>query len=496
MGKERQSCFDGGAEGLVGRTLGRTYRITAILDEGGMGLIYAAEHLRLHREVAVKVLIRQARDEHTLQRFYREAALISRLQHPHIVNVLDFDTTETGEPYLVMERLHGETLEQRMAALGEGASLSLDAAVAVATEVASALTAAHQADIIHRDLKPANIFLARVEGHSEVAKLLDFGIGKQLARAPGQRKLTGEFDLLGTPDYMAPEQALGENHRVDQRTDQYALAAITFEMVTGRKPFVGEKLADLLRAIVYDDVPSVARVGRRGLPAALDDVFARGLARQPDDRFATASDFAAALVEVAGLAAAISSRPTDPAPPLDDGKQSAPPSGGGSAGWFSRTNSQIRRRETLPAVDDAPISQNDPRALIELTERAKRALDEGDAEAARKLADNSLALIEEGNDPALRSMLALTASLFVQIFEAALGGPDATLRVTRSPSSTDELSPPQAFLLSRIDDGMSVVDLLSLSIADRLDTLRSLSRLVDQGLVRMAAPRGSRSSGS
>jgi len=470
----------------VGEILGRTYRIVELLDEGGMGRIYVAEHLRLHREVAVKVLVRHAQDDKALQRFYREAALISRLQHPHIVNVLDFDTTDRGEPYLVMERLEGETLEERLEALGPGVPLDLDEAATIATEVASALTAAHQADIIHRDLKPANIFLSRVGGHRDVAKLLDFGIGKQLARAPGQRKLTGEFDLLGTPNYMAPEQALGDNARVDQRTDQYALAAIAFEMITGRRPFEGDKLHELLRAIVYDEVPRVSHVSPRPLPAALDRVFARGLARDPEDRFATANAFAAALEAVAQAASAISSRPTDPAPPMSEGAADEPPPPASSdPSLASRRTSQVRQRDTLPSrEEEAPISRSDPRALIALAERAKQSLDHGELEEARRRADEALTLIDEGDDPAARSMRSLTSSLFEQIYEAYLGGGQALLQLVRAPSSSDRLSPGEAFLLSRIDRGLVVADVVTLSTSDRLVTLRALTKLLDAGILR------------
>lgn len=488
MGSEPQASCEGGAGDLVGETLGRTYRITSLLDEGGMGSIYAAEHLRLRRQVAIKVLVRRARDERALERFYREAALISRLQHPHIVSVIDFDTTESGEPYLVMERLVGETLEQRLEILGDGVPLSLDEAVTIATEVASALTAAHQADIIHRDLKPANIFLSQVDGHGEVTKLLDFGIGKHLTKGPGQRKLTGEFDLLGTPDYMSPEQALGDNARVDSRTDQWALAAITFEMVSGQRPFRGDKLHELLQSIVHGEVPSVATTSPRPLPPELDAIFQRGLARKPEDRFPNANEFAAALTQVAGAAAVISSRPTDPAPPM-----TGSPSEGGTETEerrpppISGRASRVRRRETLPSQDEMEsTSQNEPRALIDLAERAKRALDDGDVADARVLADDALAMIDESDDPALKSMLSLTSSLYERIYEGVLGGLDVSLNLARKPSAADELSPGEAYLLSRLDGGLVLVDLLVLSPTDRLATLRSLVALCDAGIVRPA----------
>src|SRR3954470_14100371 len=189
---------------LIGQTLRGTYRILAALDQGGMGLVFEAEHTRLRRRVAVKVLARHlTSDTQALARFNREAEIISQLEHPHIVQILDFDTTERGEPYIVMELLKGESLSDRIERDG---CLSIRDAARIVQQVASGLFAAHQAEIVHRDLKPANIFLTETVEGTRV-KLLDFGISKRMGVG---RSLTGEFDVLGTPDYMAPEQALGK----------------------------------------------------------------------------------------------------------------------------------------------------------------------------------------------------------------------------------------------------------------------------------------------
>ncbi|HMJ12143.1 MAG TPA: serine/threonine-protein kinase, partial [Polyangiaceae bacterium] len=206
---------------MVGRTLGGTYRIVESLDSGGMGVVFAAEHVRLHRRVAVKVLAQHlAADGSALARFHREADIISRLVHPHIVQILDFDTTEDGSPYIVMEMLEGESLSQHLMQHGR---MELVECVRVAAQVASALASIHAAGIVHRDLKPANIYLVNVSGDRSFVKLLDFGISKH---GPSSG-LTGEFDILGTPDYMAPEQAMGRTALVDARADQFSLAAIS-----------------------------------------------------------------------------------------------------------------------------------------------------------------------------------------------------------------------------------------------------------------------------
>src|SRR3954468_19806678 len=156
---------------LLGTTLRGTYRILRTLDQGGMGMVFEAEHVRLKRRVAVKVLAQHlAKDAHALARFNREAEIISQLQHPHVVQVTDFDTTEAGEPYLVMELLAGQSLAAR---LERERCLPVGEVVSLAHQVSSGLAAAHAANIVHRDLKPANIFLTQVTGQGTVVKLLD-----------------------------------------------------------------------------------------------------------------------------------------------------------------------------------------------------------------------------------------------------------------------------------------------------------------------------------
>ena len=180
---------------LVGSLLSGTYEVKRLLDRGGMGIVFEAEQVRLRRKVAIKVLpVHLAQDPQALLRFQREAELVSSLQHPHVVQIVDFDTTEQGEPYIVMEYLAGESLELRLAS---EPTLPLEFAVRVATQVASGLAAVHGALIVHRDLKPANIFLTELPTEGVHVKLLDFGIGKRLG---GQQRLTGENDVMGTPD--------------------------------------------------------------------------------------------------------------------------------------------------------------------------------------------------------------------------------------------------------------------------------------------------------
>jgi serine/threonine protein kinase len=482
------------ADERIGQVLGGRYRITELLDEGGMGLIYAAKHCRLGREVAVKVMWRAGLHAQARERFCREASLMSRLSHPHIVGVLDFDFTESGEPYLVMDRLHGQSLEARLLEAGE-AGLGVDEAVKLTAEMASALTAVHRAGIVHRDLKPANIFLARVLGHGDVAKLLDFGVGKSVIGDRQQRKLTGEHDLLGTPGYMAPEQAVGDHDRIGPRSDDYALAAMTFEMLAGRPPFVDDDLASLLAAIVHGKLPAMHEVTGRDLPDGIDEVFARALSRDPQDRFPSAQAFAKALDAVFNEPSTIGSHatqpalpiPTEPPSPLSQRRPRRSPS--------SDRASLVRRRETLPlsqlledrhTVDDTkstppPVAATPTREVIAQAELAKEAMAHGDVSQATTHAEQSLDLLD-ADDATHRGLLALVGDQLAEIFEAALAA-HGPLKVLRAPETTDDLSPTQAYLLSRLDGVQSLDDVLVIATGTRLETARALVSLVRAGLI-------------
>jgi serine/threonine protein kinase len=282
-------------QSLVGRTLQGTYRILKSLDHGGMGFVFAAEHVRLKRRVAVKVLAQHlAADENALGRFHREAEIISQLDHPNIVHVLDFDTTEEGEPYIVMELLAGESLADR---LDREHALPLSDVVRLTSQIAAGLGYAHRASVVHRDLKPANIFLVHVADQGNYVKLLDFGISK--SAVGGGRKITQEFDILGTPDYMAPEQARGQTKNVDHRADQYSLAAIAYEMLTGVVPFPGDDVMTVLQKVVTEEPRAMSEIASH-IPAALDKVIQRALAKHPDHRYANVIEFAQQLALAAG----------------------------------------------------------------------------------------------------------------------------------------------------------------------------------------------------
>lgn len=274
---------------LLGRVLDKRYRLDVELGEGGVGRVYRAEHLKLGRDVAVKVLLPEfARDEHLRQRFDREARALAAMSHRNVVAVTDFGIAE-GVPYLVMELLEGRTLEEVL--FNDGA-LSTTRALAVLRQVLDALAFAHGEGLIHRDLKPSNIML--IEGAEDEVRLLDFGLAKFTEPDPVKSgpALTRTGMIFGTPAYMAPEQAVGSN--TDTRTDVYAVGLIAFEMLTGGRPFSGET-SDLLKAHLTEPVPALSSRIEGPVPSELEAFVARASAKEPADRFQDAAEMLAAL---------------------------------------------------------------------------------------------------------------------------------------------------------------------------------------------------------
>ena len=272
---------------ISGTRLG-PYEILSALGAGGMGEVYKARDTRLDRTVAIKVLPAQlAADPQFRDRFDREARAISALDHPHICGLYDVGEQD-GTAFLVMQYLEGDTLQDRLA---KGA-MPLTEALTIAIQMASALDTAHRAGITHRDLKPGNIMLTKAG-----AKLLDFGLAKasrpvvagaSLSMLPTTPpNLTAQGAILGTFQYMAPEQLEGQE--ADARTDIFAFGAVVYEMVTGRKAFQGKSHASLISAIMSSDPSPMASLQPLSSPA-LDRVFRKCLAKVPDDRWQTARD--------------------------------------------------------------------------------------------------------------------------------------------------------------------------------------------------------------
>jgi serine/threonine protein kinase len=245
-----------------GQTLDGTYRLLRQIGEGGMGEVYEATHARLAGRYAIKVLLRDlTHNPDAVARFDREARVTSLLQHPNVVQVIDHNTSSDGTEYLVMEYLDGESLAQR-AARGR---LRVREVVSIVDQLAAGLAAAHAHGIVHRDLKPDNIFLVRVEGREgPLVKILDFGISKISGGAHTQNQ-----QICGTPQYMAPEQVEARTTEIGGGTDQFALAVIAYELLTGRNPFMAENLAMIFERVLR----GVAAPSGLGRP--VDAVLAR-----------------------------------------------------------------------------------------------------------------------------------------------------------------------------------------------------------------------------
>jgi eukaryotic-like serine/threonine-protein kinase len=275
--------------------LGDSYVVGRRIGRGAMGEVYEAQHVRLPGQFAVKVLLPELQgNQEAFARFCREAEIMSQLRHPNIVQLFDFNIAPDTRPYFVMEYLEGRDLEARLHA----GPLTLASITRIVDAVSSALALAHAHGVVHRDLKPANIFLATVDGQTdEVIKVLDFGISKVRAAAT---QISQAVDLLGTPSYMAPEQARGHGDAIDGQTDQFALGAITYRMLTGQDPFQGDDTAAVLYQVVHEDPPPLSLFLPPGWDARpLQAVLERAMAKKPDHRFGGMMELARAFDEAA-----------------------------------------------------------------------------------------------------------------------------------------------------------------------------------------------------
>src|SRR6185436_12758663 len=291
------------------------YEVTAQIGAGGMGEVYKGRDTRLDRTVAIKILpATLAADPQFRERFDREARTISRFTHPNICTLYDVGEHD-GTAFLVMELLDGETLEQRCAR-AKGSCLSLDDALRIAIQMADALAAAHRQGIVHRDLKPGNVVLSRSSGASAppIAKLLDFGLARtapaltaNTATIMPTTPITAQGTILGTFQYMAPEQV--EGGEADARTDIFSFGSVLYEMITGKKAFAGKTQTNLVAAILERDPPPLTTVLPL-TPPLVDSIVRKCLAKTPDDRWQTASDLGSALRWAAEGANAASSGAT------------------------------------------------------------------------------------------------------------------------------------------------------------------------------------------
>lgn len=277
-----------------GDVVGERYRVRREIARGGMAAVYEAEQIHLGRRVALKMLIAEARDVPTVgERLLREGRALELSRHPNVVEALDAGIDPRG-PYLVLEMLDGRALDGLLAARNR---LPLGVAVPMILELCAGLAAAHEAGVVHRDIKPSNIFVARIRGGTEAAKLIDFGIAS-VGPNDQTKKLTQVGERIGTYEYMAPEQLLGED--VDHRTDLFAVGVTLYEAIVGDVPFPGGPTALLTTLLSGAKPPSIAAV-IPGVPAALDALIARTLSRDVAARPQSADELAKALRAATGV---------------------------------------------------------------------------------------------------------------------------------------------------------------------------------------------------
>jgi serine/threonine-protein kinase len=310
---------------MIGELLAGRYELQAVAGSGGMSSVYRARDTVLERTVAIKILHEHFSDDPAyVERFRREARALAQLNHPNIVTVIDRGEYE-GQQFIVFEHVEGDNLKELIEREGQ---LPVDQALGLVHQVARGLAFAHEHGVVHRDVKPHNVLI----DEDGVAKVTDFSIARSLEPADG---LTETGTLLGTSEYISPEQASG--HRVDERSDQYSLAAVLYELLAGEPPYTGQNFMAVALKHIQDPVPSVRDV-RPDVSPRLDAIVTRALAKRPEDRFPSTDAFMAAL-EAARA-------DTDGAPAPDVGLTESMPLSGSLPPPIERS----RRRIPFPIV--------------------------------------------------------------------------------------------------------------------------------------------------
>jgi serine/threonine-protein kinase len=327
----------GPADPLIGRVLGDRYRVLAQIGEGGMGTVYRVEHVVLGRKMAVKVLRPEySTDDDLVRRFQREAVAASRIGQENIVDVTDFGRTREGNLYFVMEELEGRSLANVIHAEGP---VPFDRAALILAQVCRALAAAHSHGIVHRDLKPDNVLVMRRADGSDFVKVVDFGISK--SPGEGEERLTRAGTIIGTPEYMSPEQ--GAAASIDHRADVYAFGILAYEVLTGTVPFQGEtSVATLIEHQTRPPEPPSRR--RPGIPAEFEQLILKALEKKPPNRQQS-------MVEVAEDLSRVLARYH--LPPVYERGRTPPPRPAPMSGYTVRLHRQSRsaRGETIDIGD-------------------------------------------------------------------------------------------------------------------------------------------------
>jgi hypothetical protein len=438
---------------MIGRTLADTYRVLARLGVGAMGTVFEAEQIRLKRTVALKILATQHRENvAALKRFHNEVRALVLLDHPHIVRILDFATSADGRPFLVMERLSGSTVGDELTA---GHRFSVSATVDIALQVSEALVAAHSKGIVHRDLKPDNLFLCTDAGGKLFVKVLDFGVSR-LPESEGAR-ITADNEVLGTPEYMSPEQALGRNDWVNGRADQHALALVMYEMLSGVSPFAAADLEEALNKVALE-VPELVSDHAPNVPRALALVLRRAMSKDPQHRYPGIDEFMDA-VGAAGSARSIA--------PASVGRRDDAPPG-----------------SMLAAKGASP---RDPvRTIALLLSRTRTAFLTGAQAKATALATTALDAAVLTDDEAILALIEMARPLLEGVFHTSLEPMDR--RLVAEAIEPGLLSQEQGAFRYALRGRATIAEAIHASPLSRLDTLRTLVELEALGAVTFQAP--------
>jgi len=350
---------------LLGRVLSERYRILRKLGEGGMGVVYLAEHVVIEKKLALKVLFPDlTRRADLIQRFMQEAKSASRIGHENVIDITDFGQSPEGYVFIAMEYLSGQDLGQVLKASG---SLSWERAQPLVVQMVKALRAAHDRGIIHRDMKPENIFVIPRDDGREFVKVLDFGIAKVMGLDEDVPRLTRTGMIFGTPEYMSPEQAQGQP--VDHRVDIYAIGCIMFHILTGRVPFKADSFMGILSKHMME-APESPRALNPAIDPAIEAVILRAMEKDPAKRFQSMRELLQALVPAAAgdLSGAVATSPTlaaSRAPSLQP-RSHAPISGGPSSppaprvapaeatGPFPHATHEVDGRASIPLAAANP----------------------------------------------------------------------------------------------------------------------------------------------
>ncbi len=291
----RNALQDAKLNPLIGTIQADKYIITSLISEGGMGAVYRALQMPVEREIAFKVLLTELQDsDKGRDRFIQEARAISKLQHPNIITLFDFGFSQTGHPYMAMEYAPGVSL----AKWGQAPGLTMDRILHVFEQILAALGEAHRQGIIHRDLKPDNMIITRAGDDMDFVKLLDFGIAR-ITNETATRGLTREGEVFGTPHYMAPEQAQGKKN-VGPPADVYAIGIMFYEILCGEPPFDASSPLSVLFMHINEPMPSLKPLDGLIVPKPIEDIILRATHKNPEHRYADASQMLQALYDSVG----------------------------------------------------------------------------------------------------------------------------------------------------------------------------------------------------